>query len=64
MKAWRHTDIEQCPWCGNDLMICTDAPVDEAFDGDDVRCVECSFESGMTVDEDGSAWVQDNGEAQ
>jgi transcription elongation factor Elf1 len=59
MKAWRHTDIDQCPRCGSDLEIFTNAPVDEAFDGDDARCVECGFYSAMTVDEYG-AGVQDN----
>lgn len=56
-KAWQHTDIDQYPECGDDLVIYTDAKIG-CYDGDPVRCVSCGFESGMSVDEDGNAWVQ------
>jgi len=58
MKKWKPIYFEQCPQCGNDLEVFTDADTGECYDGDSVRCVECGFVSGMSV-EDGSAWVQD-----
>jgi len=61
-KQWTLLSYE-CKNCGNSLEVNTDHEQtsefeDYVYDGDDVRC-SCGFESCMSVDEDGSAWVQD-----
>jgi hypothetical protein len=45
---------DSCPICGTDVEI--DTPV---FDGDLWACPDCDFACGITVNEDGSAYLQD-----
>lgn len=60
VKKWKITHIDECPICCGDLEIYTaQLSVSSCRDGDPARCVECGFEGAMSVDEDGSAWVQD-----
>ena len=58
MKKWVLWQ-DNCPECGNDIEIETDATEEGCcFDGDAVRCVGCSFKSMMTVYEDGTCEIQ------
>jgi hypothetical protein len=59
-KEWRYFEFEQCPWCGNDVEVLTDAPAGYVQDGDAVRCVDanCGFRSCVSVDDD-EIWIQD-----
>lgn len=58
--TWQSTDIECCPNCFGDLEICTSTGKTEVFnDGDLVRCIYCNFDSVISVDENGDAWVQE-----
>jgi hypothetical protein len=59
MEKWQIIDFESCPECGSDIEVMTIADEGFCYDGDSCRCVECDFKSGMSVDEDGSAWIQD-----
>lgn len=50
---------DSCLECGSDMEIQTDATEDgKCFDGDPVRCVECSFTSIIAVHEDGTCEIQ------
>lgn len=53
MKQWRHYP-DNCNDCGDDLEVFTESEQEGfVFDGDDVRCVECSATGYMVVyDED------------
>lgn len=59
-KQWKYFEFEQCPWCGNDIDVLTDAPVGYVQDGDAVRCVDanCGFRSSVSVDDE-EIWIQD-----
>jgi len=61
-KKWKTlygVDAE-CPGCGSSLEVLTAAKgIGLCYDGDRVRCVECDFQSGVTVDENGETWVQE-----
>ena len=62
LMKWRELHIEDCPECGNPtLEIYTEDVLPEkivGLDGDHVRCPECGYKTGLTVDEEGKAWVQ------
>jgi len=58
-KEWKYFEYEQCPECGNDLEVFNNTPDGWITDGDEIRCVECDFKSGVSVDED-EIWVHDN----
>lgn len=58
MKKWKHLEFECCPECGSDLEVLSSDPDDTFYDGDEVRCNECDFRSAVSVDEDGTFWVQ------
>lgn len=59
-KQWKYFEFEQCPKCGNDVEVLTDAPLGCVQDGDKVRCVdaECGFKSCTSVDDE-EIWIQD-----
>ncbi len=57
--SWKDIDWEDCPNCGGSVQVLTTADAGYCHDGDNVRCTDCGFRGGMSVDEDGSAWVQD-----
>lgn len=59
-KQWKYFEFEQCPKCGNDVEVLTDAPLGYVQDGDKVRCVdaECGFKSCTSVDDE-EIWIQD-----
>ena len=46
---------ESCPECGGAM---TSADV-EFYDGELVICEICEYECGISVDEDGSHWLQE-----
>ena len=53
MKQWQHFP-DSCDYCGNDLKVFTESDQEGfVFDGDDIRCVECSATGYIDVrDED------------
>jgi hypothetical protein len=59
-KEWKYFEFEQCPSCGNDVEVLTDAPAGYVQDGDAVRCVDanCGFRSSVSVDDE-EIWIQD-----
>ena len=57
-KHWVNIEYNDCPECGGQLRAFTDCNEDNCvYDGDIVKCSNCNFESTMSVDEDGNAWV-------
>lgn len=58
LLAWKYFEFEQCPQCGDDLEVRNGTPEGIVTDGDEIRCVECSFKSGVSVDDE-EVWVQD-----
>jgi len=56
-KEWKMWEADSCPECGCMPEVLTDAELGYAFDSDDVRCPECDTKGGMTVDEDGDAYI-------
>jgi len=58
IKKWKDIEFESCDICAGTLQGYTEAPDDLFCDGDKVRCTDCTFSSMVSVDEDGSAWVQ------
>lgn len=65
-KKWKLFEGGGCPNCGGDLEVFSECPAsgdeDErvnVYDGEEVRCNECKFTSCISVNEDGSAFVQD-----
>jgi DNA-directed RNA polymerase subunit RPC12/RpoP len=60
-KQWKTLIVEDCPECGDELEVFTEASHDESLtDGDDVRCVVCGFRSYLFVDEHSIYVVDDN----
>ena len=57
---WEDIHFDNCPECSNTLQVLNDEESGFYYDGDPVRCVECDFMSGISVDESGLAWVQDS----
>ena len=55
---WKLLDFGECPECGSSLECCTEGTGSWVYDGDSIRCTECQFTSGISVDEEGVAWVQ------
>lgn len=54
--GFKHKGIEEdCPRCGAEM----EAEL-EFGDGDLATCAECGFKSGISVDEDGSYWLQES----
>lgn len=58
VKEWKYFEYEQCPRCGDDLEVFNAEPEGIVYDGDEIRCVECDFRSGVSVDDE-EIWVQD-----
>ncbi len=58
-KEWKEIDWNDCPECGGSIQVYTVADDNHCYDGDTCRCMDCGFRSGMSVDEEGNAWVQD-----
>jgi len=65
MKKWIYCDFDDCPNCGDELMVLID-PNDlqdgeQLYeDGADVKCYSCKFKSALTVDaEANEIYVQD-----
>jgi hypothetical protein len=56
-KKWKYFEFEQCPCCGNDLYVFNNLPYGYVNDGDAVRCYQCKFKSGISVDDE-EVWVQ------
>jgi len=57
-KEWKPINWEHCEDCGDDLKVLTDCLLENhAYDGDLVRCVSCDARGWVSVDEEGSAWV-------
>lgn len=48
---------EDCPECGAEIV----GPK-PFYDGDPVQCSECDYETGISVNEDGSHYLQENAE--
>lgn len=52
---WQLSTLE-CPNCGSRLEVFNEIEQDsistEAYDGDELRCSECTFESNVVVNED------------
>lgn len=46
--------IYDCPECGSAMEA--ESPV---YDGDTATCEDCGYTAGVSVDEDGSMWLQD-----
>ena len=57
---WIAIDDESCPTCGDSIEVNTALATGGFFDGDACRCMSCDFKSVMSVDEDGSSWIQDS----
>lgn len=58
MSYRKYFEYEQCPVCGDDLVVTTDKNEYEFYDGDHVECVACDFKSVLSVDDEGGIWVQ------
>lgn len=58
MKQWKYFGFEQCPYCGNDLEVLNAELEGIVCDGDEIRCVECDFHSGVSAEGD-AIWLQD-----
>lgn len=58
IKKWKELEFESCNMCSGTLQAYTEEPDGFFRDGDKVRCTDCTFSSMVSVDEDGSAWVQ------
>lgn len=52
MSEWKFYEFEQCPICGNDIEVFTNQPNGYVVDGDQVRCVQCNFESSVSIDDE------------
>jgi hypothetical protein len=55
MKEWIYCDFDDCPNCGDDLMVLVDTEDlqdgEQLYeDGADVKCIDCLFRSALTVD--------------
>ena len=59
MAVWLIIDDESCPNCGDSIEVKTALTDGGFYDGDDCRCSGCNFNSCMSVDEDGSSWIQE-----
>jgi len=49
---------ESCPECGDEMVfrkVRTDGLIG---DGDEVYCCRCGYETSLSVDENGSHWLQ------
>jgi len=55
---WKHFKHEQCPECGDDLEVYNELSDGYIYDGDDTRCVGCSFRTTISVDQE--VWIQSN----
>ena len=58
-KEWEAWAGDSCPECGGSLEVLTSAGTGSCYDGDLVRCMDCPMQTGMSVDEDGNAWVEE-----
>ena len=53
---------DECPNCGDGVEVFTDCKYDnQAYDGDEARCVDCGKKGWVSADED-RAWVNWEGE--
>jgi predicted RNA-binding Zn-ribbon protein involved in translation (DUF1610 family) len=58
VKSWRDSDFE-CPECGENAKVCTDAVAPYYWDGDKLQCPECGLKGGVQCDEDGATDIWD-----
>lgn len=59
MADWTDIVWDDCPECGGSIQVFTNAEAGHCYDGDPARCMDCDFRSCMSVDEDGTTWLQD-----
>jgi hypothetical protein len=64
-KKWKPYNLDWCPNCGAELEVNSECPESEdthsriyICDGEEVRCVDCDYNSAISADEDG-VWLQD-----
>ena len=64
-REWKPLDWDECPECGDQIEVFTDAAEGHACDGDAVRCCVCHWPGGTSVDEDDAfiSWCEDYAEA-
>ncbi len=61
MKEWKTLITEDCPECGDELEVFTEASHEGTLaEGDDVRCAACMFRSYLFVDEHSIYVVDEN----
>ena len=51
-KAWRTWPYDQCPHCGTDVEVFTDAPEEMVVEGDNAQCVECGCPGVVGLEDD------------
>jgi hypothetical protein len=56
-QIWKPISWGECDNCGCCAEVFTDLEGEKAWDGDSVRCEECSMKGHVSINEDGSAWV-------
>jgi predicted RNA-binding Zn-ribbon protein involved in translation (DUF1610 family) len=58
VKSWRDSDFE-CPECGGEAKVLTNAVAPYYWDGDELECAECGLKGGVQCDEDGATETWD-----
>jgi hypothetical protein len=59
MEKWQRIDFEFCPECSGNIEVFTMADDNQCYDSDSARCEDCPFQTVMSVDESGVAWLQE-----
>jgi hypothetical protein len=59
MYEWKFWEHDSCPECGGGMEVFTSAPEGSCYDGDTAKCMDCGLRTGISVDEDGTSWLQD-----